>query len=279
MFRRLVSVAPITLTLLLARPAAAAPTPADTAPSGVDLSKLTDGEKKIFFDVAGKVGSACGKAHSLLQSAKSDPKCKRSQFALRHVAKLAGEGFVASEIAEAMERRYGQKPAKIDVSTAPYKGDKSAPVELVEFIDLQCGHCKAIQPVLQALLDDNRGKLKVHLKHFPLQGHPQAAAAAEVAAAAAKQGKFWAVLGELLKNQERLGPADIERHLQAVGVDLKRLQADMGHGKQVVAKDRAEGEKLKIEGTPTLYLNGRLVTDLRDIRELQEWVDEELACR
>src|SRR5438477_10476275 len=107
--------------------AATAAKPDDTTPpGGVDLSKLDEGEKKIFFRVGNKVGSACGKAHSLLFSAKSDPACKRSVLALRYAAKLAHEGYLESEITEAIEKRYTGKPVQIDIADAPVKGDPKA---------------------------------------------------------------------------------------------------------------------------------------------------------
>ncbi len=249
----------------------------EAPPAGVDLSKLTEGEKKIFFSVAGKASSACGKAHSLLASVKQDPRCKRSPFALRYVARLAGNGYVASEVEEAVERRYGQKPVKLDLKDVPFRGDAKAPLELVEFVDFQCPHCKGAQPMLHELLDEYRGKLKVYFKHFPLSSHPNAAQAAEIAAAASKQGKFWALSAEIWKNQERLSMGDIERYAEGVGVNWKQL--DLGFGKKVVARDRAEGEKLKLEGTPTFYLNGRQVVDIRDPKDFHEWFEEELACR
>src|SRR5688572_22241364 len=81
----------------------AAPT-ANEVPPGVDLAKLDEGEKRIFFRAVGKAPSACGKAHSLLQSAKSDPACKRSIFALRFAAKLADDGYLESEMVELLEK-------------------------------------------------------------------------------------------------------------------------------------------------------------------------------
>ncbi len=250
---------------------------AEDAPAGVDLSKLTDGEKKIFFQVAGKAGSACGKAHSLLVSVKQDAKCKRSPFALRYIARLVGSGYVASEVEEAVERRYAQKSVKLDLKDVPFRGDARAPLELVEFVDFQCPHCKGAQPMLHELLDAYRGKLKVYFKHFPLSSHPNAAQAAEVAAAASRQGKFWALAAELWKNQDRMSLGDVEKYAESVGVNWKQL--DLGFGKKVVARDRAEGEKLKLEGTPTFYLNGRQVVDIRDPKDFHEWFEEELACR
>src|SRR5438552_982750 len=126
--------------------------PADeAAPPSVDISKLDGGEKKIFFGVANKVGSACGKAHSLIYSAKNDPACKRSVLALRYAAKLAHDGYLESEITEAIEKRYTGKPVAIDVGDSPVKGDPKAAVTIVEFADLQCPHCRALQPVLVRL--------------------------------------------------------------------------------------------------------------------------------
>src|SRR5262249_7453416 len=109
--RTFMALAAAALTLLAAcgnqrseAQAAAAGKPDDTTPpQGVDVSKLDEGEKKIFFRVANKVASACGKAHSLIYSAKNDPGCKRSIFALRYAAKLARDGYLESEITEALE--------------------------------------------------------------------------------------------------------------------------------------------------------------------------------
>src|SRR5438445_9824897 len=132
---------------------AAAPTAEMSAAPGVDLSKLGEGEKKIFFRAGQKLASACGKPHSLLTSAKTDPSCRRSTFALRMVARLAGEGFLESEIVERVERRYTQKQAQLDLANAPTKGDPKAPVTLVEFADFECPHCRLLQPLIDRLLE------------------------------------------------------------------------------------------------------------------------------
>src|SRR4051812_7320852 len=47
-------------------------------PPGVDVSKLDDYQKKVFFRVVNAEPSICGQAQSLLQSAKKDPNCRRS---------------------------------------------------------------------------------------------------------------------------------------------------------------------------------------------------------
>jgi protein-disulfide isomerase len=257
--------------------------PDDQAPPSVDISKLDNSEKKIFFEVGNKVGSACGKAHSLLVSAKNDPSCKRSVLALRYAAKLAHEGYLGSEITEAIEKRYTGKPVAIDTNDSPVKGDPKAPVIIVEFADFQCPHCRALQPVLDRLLEEYKGQVRVYFKNFPLRapGHENAEQAAFAAAAAQRQGKFWALTAKFWKNQDALAPADIEKYAQESGLDVKKWKDDM-NGTAVherVNKDRTEGDKLNINGTPAVFIDGREVRDAKDFETLKAFVDEELETK
>src|SRR5262249_30535219 len=240
-------------------------------------------ETRTFCAVANKVGSACGKAHSLIYSAKNDPACKRSVLALRYAAKLAHDGYLESEISEAIQKRYTGKPVNIDVADAPIKGDPKAPVTIVEFADFQCPHCRSLQPVLDRLLEEYKGQVKVYFKHFPLRapGHENAEQAAFASAAAQKQGKFWALTAKFWKNQDALAAADVEKYAQEAGLDVKKWKEDMNataiHEK--VAKDRTEGEKLNINGTPAVFIDGREVRDAKDFETLKAFVDEELEAR
>ena len=62
-------------------------------PPGVDVSKLDELAKKIFFRVVNSEPSICGKGQSLLASAKKDAGCRRSLNAVRYVARLADQGY------------------------------------------------------------------------------------------------------------------------------------------------------------------------------------------
>ena len=64
-----------------------------------------------------------------------------------------------------------------------------------------------------------------------------------------------------------------------LGLDLTRFHADMQSQKTTdrIAKDRKLGEDLQIQGTPTIYINGREYTDPKDTDSLREWIKEELA--
>jgi protein-disulfide isomerase len=262
--------------------AANAAAPGNEAPPGVDLGKLDEGEKKIFFRAAGKVGSACGKPHSLLQSAKTDPSCKRSIFALRYAAKLANDGYLESEITELLEKRYAKQPAQIDVADVPMKGDPKSPVTIVEFVDFECPHCKHLQPVLDRLVDEYKGQVRVYFKNFPLKNHTYAEGAAFASVAAQRQGKFWAMTAKMWQHQDALAPPDLERYAKEAGLDLKKFKEDMAAAatRERVAKDRADGERLNLSGTPAVFINGRECTEpTKEYEVLKSWVEEEIATR
>jgi protein-disulfide isomerase len=249
-----------------------------TPPPGVDLTKLDDFERKVFFRVLNKEASACGKAHSLLQSVKTDKGCRKSLYAARYVARLVDAGFTDSEISESIQKRFRTDRVTLDLADAPVKGNASAPVTIVEFVDYECPHCKRVQPVLRQILDEYHDEVKVLFKHYPLGGHTNARAAAEAATAAAKQGKFWAYNDKLWANADSLTPAVMEQIAKEVGLDVGKWRADFESEavKARVQKDRDQGEALAIASTPTIYINGRHFTDARDVDSMRDWINEEL---
>jgi protein-disulfide isomerase len=251
----------------------------DTAvPPGIDISKLDDFQKKVFFRIINSEPSLCGQAQSLIASAKKD--CKRSFLGIRYTARLVDQGFTDSEISESIAKRYrGGEPKTIDLAEAPMKGSPSAKVTLVEFADYECPHCKRLQPVLRQIVDEFRGDVKVYFKHYPLPQHTNARLAAEAAVAANKQGKFWAFQDKLWDKQDELSPAEIEKLAKESGLDMTKFRADLAAPatKDRVQKDRTDGQTLGLQATPAVYINGREFSDPKDTDSLREWIKEELG--
>jgi protein-disulfide isomerase len=252
----------------------------NTAPPGIDVSKLDELARKIFFRVVNSEPSICGKGQSLLASAKKDTSCHRSLNAVRYVAHLADQGYTQTEIGEAIDKRYrASDPKPIDVSDAPMEGSPNARVTLVEFADYECPHCKRFQPVLRQVLDEFKGDVRLYFKHYPLPQHTNARLAAEAAVAAQKQGKFWSFQDKLWENQDSLSPAEMEKFAKEAGLDVSKFRADLDDPKTKarVQKDRTEGTALGLSSTPTLYINGREYTDAKDTESLREWLKEEIG--
>jgi len=139
------------------------------------------------------------------------------------------------------------------------QGKDSARVTLVEYGDYECPYCSdaylVVKAVQQALGDD----LRFVFRNFPLtQAHPHAELAAEVAEAAAVQGKFWETHDALYENQDQLEPDAILELVGALGVDRARLVADLEARRFLarVKEDFMSGVRSGVNGTPGFFING-----------------------
>jgi 2-hydroxychromene-2-carboxylate isomerase len=252
----------------------------NSPPPGIDISKLDEFERKVFFRVINREPSACGKGQSLIYSVKHDSGCRASFYAVGYVGHLVDSGFTDSEISEKLEKRFREpRHTPIDVSAAPMKGNAASRVTVVEFVDYECPHCKHAQALMRQLVEEYPNDVKVYFKHFPLSAHTNARLAAEGAIAAQKQGKFWQLSDKIWANSENLTSAVLEKSAKEVGLDLGRWRRDRDSDevKGRVEKDRAEGMNLGINATPSIYINGRKYDDPLEIASLRDWVDEELG--
>jgi protein-disulfide isomerase len=141
-------------------------------------------------------------------------------------------------------------------------GSSSAPVRIVEFSDLQCPFCARAHPLLEEVQRRNPRRVALLYRHFPLdQIHPLARPAALAAECAAEQGAFAALTRLVFAQQDSLGIAPWRSFAARAGVrDLTRFDQCLGSGRYAerVARDVAAGNRVRIEVTPTLIINGVL---------------------
>jgi protein-disulfide isomerase len=108
---------------------------------------------------------------------------------------------------------------------SPVIGPADADVAIVEFFDYQCPYCKAAEPRLEALLQEDRG-VRLVLKEFPILT-PESRVASKAALASVKQDKYTAFHQALLGYRGQLKEATIFEIAAAVGLDVPRLRKDM----------------------------------------------------
>jgi protein-disulfide isomerase len=158
-------------------------------------------------------------------------------------------------------------------ATDHVRGAKDGKVTLVEFGDFQCPACGAFEPVVRQVLADNKDTLKIVYKHFPLtQIHRNALPAAKATEAASLQGKFWEMHDILYDKQEEWSGALNSRdyfltYATTIGLDTKKFLADYDNPsveEKILAEFR-EGVKLGIQGTPTFFVNGKQLENVRDL--------------
>jgi protein-disulfide isomerase len=164
-------------------------------------------------------------------------------------------------------------------SGAPATGPKDAPVTIVEFTDYQCPYCRRVQPTIQRVLDEHPGKVRHVIKHNPLSIHPQAPAAARAAIAADRQGRFWEMHKSIFADPRRLSDEDLRERAREIGLDMDRYQDDFDseETKALIAGDQVEARRLGATGTPSFFINGRLLSGAQPYEAFKARVDEELG--
>jgi len=127
------------------------------------------------------------------------------------------------------------------------------------------------------VVEKNPKNVKVAFKHFPIPGHKFARKAAIAAMAAGEQGKFWELHDLLFKNYNRLDDKVIEELALGIGLDREAYEKKLADPalEQRIDQDIRDGQKAGIRGTPTIFVNGRLMRDRR-LEGLQAAIDKAL---
>ena len=157
-----------------------------------------------------------------------------------------------------------ESPAfSIATDDQPVKGNAKALVTIIEFTDFECPSCAQQHPVLERIMSEFGDRVRLVVRDFPLSQHTNARKAAEAAEAAREQGKYWEYVSVLFRNQSALGVDKLRQYATEVGLDLKRFDASLDSGKftEKIQRDLIDGRKLGINGTPTLYINGKRISN------------------
>ncbi len=168
-----------------------------------------------------------------------------------------------------------------DVSAlGPALGPEDAPVTIVEFSDYQCPYCQRAEAVLAELRAEYPGRLRFVYKHFPLESiHPRARPAAQAAACAGEQGRFWEYHELLFAPGAPMEEKDLKSYAALLKLDRGRFEAcrQSGRGDAPVARDIAEAQRLGVSSTPTFFINGIRLRGMPPIARLRLIVEDELA--
>jgi protein-disulfide isomerase len=141
----------------------------------------------------------------------------------------------------------------------PSRGDRDAPVVLVEYGDFQCPYCAQAAPVLHELIESEGSLVRHEFRHFPVfEVHPYALTAALAAEVSHAYGRFWAMHDLLFAHQDRLKDVDLRMRAERIGIDPALVVGDPAqpYGEAVEA-DYERGVAEGVRGTPTLYINGQ----------------------
>ena len=254
--------------------------PKDIVLPGVDTSAMTPRERHEFSSLVTQLIAPCPSTPvPVSQCVLEKRACAACGQAAKFVASAVRAGVPDSDIEHAYKERFDPSSVKtLPLAGSPTKGPDGAPVTIVEFADFECPHCRAAVPMVDAVLAAHPDKVRLVYKFVVLSMHVHADAAARAAWAAGQQGKFWEMEHLLFERQEHLEQGDLERYAGMLKLDLDKFKADMESpaAKDRLAQDKKLTEDLKLQGTPTIYVNGREL-DVEADESLEDRVDAELG--
>jgi protein-disulfide isomerase len=143
-------------------------------------------------------------------------------------------------------------------------GNPNGDVSVVEFFDYNCPYCRRSLPVVLKLINED-AKVRLVLKELPILSD-DSVAAAKLALAANKQGKYFEMHQKLFAEP---GKADKEKALRVakeLGLDVDQLQKDAEEPDIKKALDEAKdlAQKLDLKGTPLFLIGDRVIPGAPD---------------
>lgn len=161
------------------------------------------------------------------------------------------------------------------------KGKKDSSIILVEYSDFQCPACGAFFPIVSQVVDQYKDKLAFVYRHYPLPQHKNARMAALAAEAAGDQGKFWEMHDRLFEAQKDWSESkevqkQFESYAKELKLDLKKYQQSLKKPQlqDVIDRDISSGNTYGVNSTPTFYLNGRKLQNVRSIEDFSREIDK-----
>ncbi|KDE97029.1 DSBA oxidoreductase [Mycolicibacterium aromaticivorans JS19b1 = JCM 16368] len=156
-------------------------------------------------------------------------------------------------------------------------------VTFVEFLDFECEACRAAFPLVEQLRSQYGDRVNFVVRYFPIQSHFNAERAARAVESAAQQGKFEPMYKKMYQTQSEWGeqktPADaiFRGFATEVGLDMAKFDAVYNDPATVarINLDVADGKALGVEGTPTIFLDGKRLK-FRSYSDLSTAVEQAL---
>ena len=159
-------------------------------------------------------------------------------------------------------------------------GNLDGDITIVEFIDYRCSFCRRAHPEVAELISSD-GNIRIVTKEFPILGE-QSVLASQFAVATkivAGDAAYKQVSDALMNLRSDVTPASLSSLASAFDLDTDAIFAEMESPavQQVLANNRALGERMQISGTPTFVFGDQMVRGYVDLTQMRAIVEAERA--
>jgi protein-disulfide isomerase len=180
------------------------------------------------------------------------------------------------------------------------EGKGTAGVTLVEYGDYECPGCGQYYQPLKDTVAKYKDKIKFQFRNFPLtQIHQNAFAGARAAEAAALQGKFWEMHDLLYQQNSMYYAAQQQKqsystwisatdplavftsYAKELGLDTAKFKTDYASEavNKTINADLASGNDLKVNSTPTFFLDGKQIQPSPTVDSLSSFIDDAIEAK
>ena len=177
------------------------------------------------------------------------------------------------------------EPVEVSLDNDSMKGDKNAPVTIVEFSDFECPFCaRFYNDTLPDILSEyvDKGKVRFVYRDFPLSFHRNAKAASMAAECMKDQGGdkfYYAMHDKLYENQTSFSTENFKAWAVELGANASEFNGCLDSEKfaDEIDNDFKEGQSYGVSGTPAFFINGRMISGAQPFSVFKNIIDEELA--
>ncbi|MFZ5390678.1 MAG: DsbA family protein [Patescibacteria group bacterium] len=143
----------------------------------------------------------------------------------------------------------------------PVRGIRNgAKLTIVQFSDFSCSYCAQMAGLLKVWVEQNKDRVSLVWKDFPLAEHEQSLPAAKAAQCASLQGKFWEYHDKLFAAQSNLGDFLYESTANDLKLDMPKFLTCLSGNETLplIKRNMTEGQAVGLDGTPYYIINGRV---------------------
>lgn len=179
-----------------------------------------------------------------------------------------------------------EMPAPAELADGMALGPASAPLTIEIWSDFQCPACGAFARQVEPLLIDEYiklGQVRLVYRDFAFLGQ-ESIDAAIAARCAAREGRFWPFHDYLFANQEgenqgAFSQPRLEAIASAVSLDQATFSACQNDPTvaQAVAAERAAGQAVPVNSTPTLLVGDEVIVGVPAWDDLKVAIERQLA--
>ena len=233
--------------------------------------QVTDQDVKDFYDK---------NSHQVGNASFDQVEQKIKRHLIRNLEFEAYKKHLDSLVNEFEVEYYLPKPRYVNVQPNPYNtysiGNKEAKVKLIEFADLECGHCKHAYIKVKELIEKFEDDIYFEFRHFPLPFRRASREFAKGSICAGKQDKFWSYLDTTFANQGNLNQIKPQELAEKVGLDITSFNNCLTDNKTIdeLDFDINEGESIEINSTPTFIINGQLLIGIPTENDIRSFYND-----